>query len=194
MRAGVRTLRAASDRPTRLGRAGAKRRPEGFGVIVRGPLGVGKTTVARLLARRIGGAYVSVDRILEEHGLWEAGRLSEFLRANAVAAREARPQLSRGTPVVFDGNFYWKSQISDLIERLAVPVQVFTLTAPLAVCVDRDRRRALSYGAEATAQVFSKATRFSWGVEVDARRPLRVVVRDIDDRLARSAPTPAKRS
>ena len=38
-------------------------------ILIRGPLGVGKTTVARALAEQVGGLYVSVDGILAEHGL-----------------------------------------------------------------------------------------------------------------------------
>lgn len=38
-------------------------------IIIRGPLGVGKSTVARAVAEKIGGVYVSVDKVLDQNGL-----------------------------------------------------------------------------------------------------------------------------
>ena len=34
-------------------------------IIIRGPLGVGKSTVAKAIAKKIGGAYISVDEVLD---------------------------------------------------------------------------------------------------------------------------------
>lgn len=41
-------------------------------VVVRGPLGVGKSTVSSRLAEIIGADHILIDRILEEHGLEES--------------------------------------------------------------------------------------------------------------------------
>ena len=157
--------------------------PAAFFVIIRGPLGVGKTTVARRLARKLGGEHVLIDQILEDHALeeWKDGYISvgSFLRANQVAAVRAGPVLSRGVPVVFDGNFYWERQIQDLIGRLDHPHFVFTLHAPLATCIARDARRAVSYGAEAARDVCDKSSQFDWGVRVDAARTIDGTVGEI---------------
>jgi len=151
--------------------------------IIRGPLGVGKTTVAKALAARLRGRYISVDAILEEPGVeeWGEGYISErsFAHVNELAAPRARESLDRKVPVVFDGNFYWKSQVEDLLRRLPYPHAVFTLQAPLEVCVARDRSRPRSYGAEATDQVYRKSTEFDWGVVVDATQPLDRVISDV---------------
>jgi len=140
--------------------------------------------VARNVASRIAAEYISIDRILEQRGLedeWEAGYISQrsFLRANSFAAEEARRSLDADRPVVIDGNFYWKSQVEDLRLRLAYPHRVFTLRAPLSVCIERDGRRAPSYGAEAAAEVYAKATEFDYGTVLDANRPLGAVVREV---------------
>ncbi len=154
-----------------------------FYVMIRGPLGIGKSTVAERLAREIGGEYISIDRILDERGLerWYRGYYSQtsFLRANAFAADRARKSLNRGTPAVFDGNFYHRSQIEDLVRRLDYPRFVFTLTAPLSMCIERDARRSPSFGSEAARAVYAKSTEFDYGVEVDATRPVRSIVRQI---------------
>jgi predicted kinase len=104
-----------------------------FYLVIRGPLGVGKSTLAGRLAERFGAAVISIDRLLEEHDLWESGRLGEFLRANSIAVTRAGRLLRRGRPVIIDGNCYWKTQVEDLIARLDFPHCVFTLEAPLEV-------------------------------------------------------------
>ena len=38
-------------------------------IIIRGPLGIGKTTIAKALTERLDGYYVSIDGVLDEHGL-----------------------------------------------------------------------------------------------------------------------------
>jgi predicted kinase len=161
-------------------------------IVVRGPLGVGKSTVARALARRVGARYISIDRILDVRHLWDQGRLAEFLAANRFAAGEARGPLGRGTPVVFDGNFYWRTQIDDLLRRLDRPHAIFTLCAPLAVCIARDGGRGSPHGAEAARAVYRKTTRFDRGQPIDATRPVAAVVEDICRRL--SGPSATQRA
>jgi predicted kinase len=163
-------------------------------VILRGPLGVGKTAVSRELAKALGARHVSIDRILDQHHFWNPGRLSEFLEANRVAVERAHPLLERGVPVVFDGNFYWKTQIDDLTGRLGHPHFVFTLMAPLRVCIERDSRRDPAHGSQATREVFAKSTKFAYGATVDASRPLRSVVRDITRRVSAGIPTGSGRN
>lgn len=168
-----------------------------FYLLLRGPLGVGKTTIADRLARAIPAEHILIDRILDERSFeeWEDGYISErsFLRVNEVASEIARPLLERGTSVVFDGNFYWRSVIEDLLRRLRFPHFVFTLTAPLAVCVERDRGRPTSYGSEAAQEVYAKVTGFDYGIDVDAARPVEVVVGEILRRVAETFPPDAPR-
>jgi predicted kinase len=179
-------------------------------VIIRGPLGVGKTTVAARLAQALDAYVVSIDELLEELGsvTWEEGYISQrsFRAANRLAAERGRRSLQSGRSVIFDGNFYWKSQIEDLIHRLPFAHRVFTLRAPLKVCRDRDRARAKPLGGTATREVYRKSTEFTYGTPIDANRPLDEVVAEIQAlRIAREtrktegvpahrAGTPAPRS
>ncbi|MFZ1023457.1 MAG: AAA family ATPase [Thermoplasmata archaeon] len=152
-------------------------------VIVRGPLGIGKSTIAARLARALEAQVISIDALLDELGsvTWESGYITQrtFREANRLAAVRAARFLRAGTPVIFDGNFYWRSQIEDLIERLPFPHNVFTLHAPLSVCVDRDRTRAKPYGRKATREVYRKSTEFTYGIEIDANQPLEAIVQEI---------------
>ena len=38
-------------------------------IVIRGPLGVGKTTIAKALARQLDGLYLSIDDVLDENNL-----------------------------------------------------------------------------------------------------------------------------
>jgi tRNA uridine 5-carbamoylmethylation protein Kti12 len=162
-------------------------RTGGVLVIVRGPLGIGKTTISKALVEEIGGRYVSVDEILEEYDLeqWDEVYISEasFLRSNAIVARRARRWLAKGTPVVVDGNFYYASQVLDLVGRLPGPSTVFTLTAPLELCVARDAGRERPLGEEGARLVFAKVTSFECGDPIDARRPLPKIVAEMRVRI-----------
>ena len=95
----------------------------GYYIIIRGPLGCGKTTIAKALAARLSAEYISVDQILADHELEDDkqdGFISEksFRAANDYIAEIAKPILDAKNPVIVDGNFYWKSQILSLIQCL----------------------------------------------------------------------------
>jgi thymidylate kinase len=155
-----------------------------FFAIVRGPLGAGKTTVARSLATAIRGEYISIDLLLERYE-WDGGSEDLFLRTNGDAAREARAALDRRAPVVFDGNFYWPSAIHDLARRVPYPHAVYALQVPLSICVQRDRDRKLSHGEEATREVYEKVRPFPGEVEVNGNRPAGEAVAAIRSDLER---------
>jgi predicted kinase len=158
-------------------------------LIVRGPLGVGKSTVTARLATRIGGTPISIDRILEEHELeeWEDGFLSprSFVRANEHAAELGRPVLAAGRQVLFEGNFYFDAQLDDLVGRLRFRHYIFRLDAPLAVCIERDAHRRPPHGAQAAREVYAKSATVERGIGIDATLPLEDVVSEIVSHLPR---------
>ncbi len=158
-------------------------------LIIRGPLGCGKSTIAQRLAKILQAEYVAVDRVLDEHHLTtehEQGYISQksFFNANKIIAPQAKRTLQQGIPVIFDGNFYWKSSIKDLIKRLKIgrlpfPQYIFTLKAPLQVCIERDRKRVKTHGEDATRAVYKKATTFDYGIVIDVTKPIKEVVKEI---------------
>lgn len=153
-------------------------------VIIRGPLGCGKTTISEKLSKLLKATHFPVDRVLDEHGLTtdhEEGYISQrsFIKANEIIASQARPILNHGQHVVFDGNFYWKSQVDDLITRLQFPHYVFTLKAPLALCIARDKARPKTHGEDAARAVYAKSTEFDYGTIIDIDRPLDDCITDM---------------
>jgi tRNA uridine 5-carbamoylmethylation protein Kti12 len=142
-------------------------------VIIRGPLGVGKTTVAKELAKRLKGEYISVDTILAESKLdkvpdGEDGiSVKSFLKANEIAIPKAEAAMKKGKPVIFDGNFYYRKQMVNLVEKLGPNNFVFTLKAPLKTCVERDSVRKDKHGSQAAKVVYKLVTQFDYGTVVD---------------------------
>ena len=160
---------------------------EGTFLIIRGPLGVGKTVVARLLAQRLGGEYISVDGLLEEHGLDQMGPEDEcipavnFIRASEIALPRARAALESGRPVVFDGNFYHREPIEHLKANLPAQLRCFTLQAPLEVCIARDAGRERVYGEDAAGAVHWLVSRFDYGTRLEtAGKTAEEVVEEIE--------------
>ena len=155
-----------------------------FYIIIRGPLGCGKSTIAKNISKEFGAEYLEVDRVLDENNLtndWEEGYISQnsFIKANEIIASKAKKILKKGTSVVFDANFYWKSQIDNLIERLDFPHYVFTLKAPLEVCIERDSKRDKPYGEDATKAVYKKSIEFDYGKVININKPLDKCVKEI---------------
>ena len=155
-----------------------------FYIIIRGPLGCGKSTITERVAEKLRAEYIPIDRILDEYNLTkdkEAGYISQksFLKANEIVAQKAKKSLQNGIPVVFDGNFYWKSQIDDLIKKLDLPHHIFTLKAPLEVCIARDNQREKKYGEDAVRAVYKKSTEFDYGIIIDVNKPLKDCINEI---------------
>ena len=155
-----------------------------FYIIIRGPLGCGKSTIAKKISKILQAKYFAVDMVLDEYGLTkdkEAGYISQrsFKKANEIIFPQSKDVLDKGISIVFDGNFYWKSQIEDLISRLNFQHYVFTLKAPLEVCIARDTERRKTYGEDSTRAVYKKSTEFDYGTIIDINRPLEVCVKDI---------------
>src|SRR3989338_2143400 len=132
-----------------------------FYIIIRGPLGCGKTTVSKKLSDILRAKHFIIDKTLYQHNLgneWEEGYISQksFIKANELIAPQAKSLLEKGTPVIFDGNFYWKRQMNDLIKRLKFPHYIFTLKSSLDICIERDNERKKPHGKEATEAVYKK--------------------------------------
>lgn len=160
----------------------------GYYIIIRGPLGSGKTTIAKALAARLNGDYISVDEVIDQHGLdedREQGFISQnsFKRANDFITEIAKPILDAKKPIVIDGNFYWQSQIDDLTAKLVYPHAIFTLDVPLDICLQRDAERENPLGADATKAVYKKTMSADAGKKVDATKDLEEIITELIDIL-----------
>lgn len=153
-------------------------------IIIRGPLGCGKSTIAKRIAKKLKAKYIPIDRILDKYKLTndkEKGYISQrsFIKANEIVAPEVKLILDKDKLVVFDGNFYWKSQIEDLISRLKFKHYVFTLNAPLEICIERDSKREKIHGSDATKAVYKKSTEFDYGIKINITKPIDDCIKEI---------------
>jgi len=140
-------------------------------IIIRGPLGSGKTTIAKELSKKLREKYISVDEHLENNGLDKVEGKSipvkSFLKVNRMVAPEAKKGLIKSMVVIFDGNFYHKNQIKDLIKIMKIPHYVFTLKASLETCIKRDDGRKRKYGVRSVKAVYNLVKKFDYGIEID---------------------------
>lgn len=156
-------------------------------VIIRGPLGIGKSTVSRKLTEILGAKYISMDDVLEELGLDTVPENEEcipaknFIKADEYILTEARKNLSDGKIVIFDGNFYHREQIDHLVNSLSdYEHHGFTLKAPLDICIERDKHREKPYGKWAVMAVHNLVSRFDYGKSIDTEnKNLHQVVEEI---------------
>ena len=142
-------------------------------LIIRGPLGIGKSTIAKKLAKQLNAEYIPMDDILAKHNLDNVGKdekcipVKNFVKAQEIILPEVREILSKGRNVIFDACFYHKEQIEHLIRSLQTKHYVFTLKALLQTCIERDSKRNKSYGKDAAAAVYAAVTRFDYGTVID---------------------------
>ncbi len=141
-------------------------------ILIRGPLGIGKTTISKILAERENARYYSIDKMLEKAKLDRVDvkqgciPLANFLAIQEDISPKIREILNNQS-VVIDGNFYHKEQI-DFFEKLfESKLVVVTLTAKLETCIKRDKKRDRPLGKKATEEVYKLVTRFDAGIIVD---------------------------
>lgn len=144
-------------------------------IIIRGPLGIGKTTIAKKLAKLLHAEYVSIDLILEKHGLdkvecekWIPVR--NFIKAQEIILPKAKDNLKKGKIVIFGACFYHKEQIKHLIKNIPYKHFALTLKAPLEICIERDRKRKKKLGIEATKAVHKLVSMFDYGKVISTGR------------------------
>lgn len=159
-------------------------------IIIRGPLGSGKSTISEKLQLLLNAKLFAVDRILDEYNLTsdkEAGYISQksFFKVNEIIVPEAKKSLEMGVPVIFDGNFYWKSQVDGLIKKLKFPHVVYTLKVPLDICIQRDMSRDKTHGKDAATVVYKKSTEFTYGIEIDVTQPINKCIEEMVSSLPR---------
>ncbi len=143
-------------------------------IIIRGPLGVGKTAVAKKLAKALRGKYVSIDLLLAKKGLDKVDKksnrilLANFIKAADSVLPELKSSLKKG-PIILDGNFYHREQIAHLMKSLDCEFYIFTLKASLEVCMLRDSGRKKPYGKSATKAVYALVSKLNYGKSINTK-------------------------
>ena len=159
-----------------------------FYIIIRGPAGVGKTTVSKKLSKKLKAHYISFDSLLKKHKLdYILGRPCipphNFIKINKIVAPESKKRLEKGQILIFEGTCYHKSTIKDLIQRLSFKHFIFTLKADREECVKRDKKRK-SMGKKRIYDVHKLVTKFDTGIIINTNNKSTLkIVKEIQSHL-----------
>lgn len=154
-------------------------------IIIRGPLGSGKSTISEKLAHKLDAKHVHMDEILEQHGLDKMPpnapciSAENFIKANIIILPEVKQLLDSDKIVIFDACFYHKEVIEHLIQNLPYEHYIFTLKAPLVLCIKRDNHRHKTHGEGAATAVHSLVSRFDYGTSIDVTGDLKSTLTNI---------------
>jgi shikimate kinase len=137
-------------------------------IIIRGPLGVGKTTVSLILSQNLHLEYLPLDKIVDDNHLVPPDAdgipLESYLKANEIILDLAnKSEIS----FIIDGCFYYQEQIDDLIKKFEKNVEIFTLTSHVDKCIERDSKRLKVYGEDSARFVHMVTTKIQAGHEID---------------------------
>ena len=154
-------------------------------IIIRGPLGSGKSTISEKLAEKLDAELIAIDEVLENLELDKVDEkegcipATNFIKASESVLPEVKNTLQNGKIVIFDACFYHKEVIEHLIQNLPFPHHVFTLKAPLELCIKRDSERNKTHGEGAAWAVHSLVSRFDYGKNIDVTRSIEDALKDI---------------
>lgn len=142
-------------------------------IIIRGPAGCGKTTVAKKLKEKLNAEYFSFDEILKKHQLEISdGRgisKESFLKANELIIADVKKIINEGKIVILDGCFYHKEQLENLEKSIPFKHFIFDLKASVKECIDRDKTRK-SIGEDSIRAVHSMVSEFDCGIPIDTNK------------------------
>ncbi len=137
-------------------------------IIIRGPLGIGKTTVSLLLSQNLHLEYLSLDKIVDDNKLVPPNSdgipLESYLKANEIILQLASKSKNS---FIIDGCFYYQEQIDDLTKKFDNNVAIFTLTSHVEKCIERDSTRSKVYGEDSARFVHMVTTKIQAGHEIN---------------------------
>jgi len=147
-------------------------------IVIHGTLGSGKSTISNELAIKLNADRVQIDYVLSEHklDLHEDNEASipaaNFIKGLDFVLSDVREKLDHEKIVIFDGCFYHKEVMDYLLKNLPYPYFLFTLKAPLEICIERDKNRSVTLGEDAARAVYSLTSGLDFGEIIDTVKPL----------------------
>lgn len=153
-------------------------------IIIRGALGIGKSTISKMLVERLNGKYYSIDEILEENNLDNIdevkGKITDedFIKGNTILIHKIKKEVNNNQTIIVDGNFYSKKALIHLISKFKTNnCKVFTLISKVETCILRDSKREKPHGKDAAIAVHKLVSEFNYGqvIENEGDKPDHIV-------------------
>lgn len=140
-------------------------------VIIRGPAGIGKTTVSNLLASELNAICIHEDEVKSECKVeYVLGEKWIPEDKSAIVVKKIKEYvyaaLGKGDSVIVEGNFYHKSLLHDLASSFSDSI-IITLTASSLTCIDRDRLRSQPIGPQRVKDVYALVSAFDAGIVIN---------------------------
>lgn len=141
-------------------------------IIIRGPAGSGKTTIAKILADRMRIKHIALDELLAKARLDRVDTklgcipIANFLAIQEDILSEIEKQIKTSS-IIIDGNFYFKEQIEFFKNNWKLNTYVITLTCKLETCINRDLRRKNPIGKKAITEIYNLVSKFEYGFVVN---------------------------
>ena len=136
-------------------------------IIIRGPAGIGKTTIAKKLAKDLNADHFSFDKIMKENKLdnidGDGIPTENFIRANEIII----PLIIHKKRVILDGCFYREKQINHLLNKFKIKNYIFTLNADVAECLNRNKTRRNPMTEENIKQVYDLVSKIKIGININ---------------------------
>jgi len=135
-------------------------------IIIRGSAGIGKTTIAKKLAKALNAEYFSFDAIMKENKIdtiiGDGIPAENFVKANEILF----PLIMSKDKVVLDGCFYRKKQIDHLLNKFKDNVYIFTLDADINECLKRNKTRNNPMTENSIRQVHQLVSNLQLGIKI----------------------------
>ena len=138
-------------------------------IIIRGPASVGKSTISKIIARKIGALHISFDDILSKNNLDIIKRkgisAESFVKSNEIALDMIKQQNLK--IIVLDGCFYQDEQMNHFIKNFIGKHYIFTLKAKLEDCITRNKERDNPMTEKAIRDVYKLVSKKDYGKIID---------------------------
>lgn len=158
---------------------GTTRTPRTVVVAIDGPSGSGKSTVSRLVAERLGLAYLDTGAMYRAATWWALHRGVPLTDADAVAALVRDMPLVMGVDPRSPGVHVGGTDVGEAIRDTAISAAVSAVATNLEVRAELGRRQRAEIAAQGASSSFSGGR----GIVAEGRDITTVIAPDADVRL-----------
>ena len=137
-------------------------------VIIRGPAGSGKSTIAKKLAKGLDAFYLDFDKVLSGYKLdkidGDGISTENFIKGNELILDDIRQRVKSDQTVIIDACFYRKGHLDHLVKSLPYKHFIFSLQSSLEECIQRNRKRKKGMADQDIIDVYNLVAKYKTGI------------------------------